>query len=236
MARTARCAGALALTLSLAALLPTASFRAGTPAPRAFTVAWVSDGDTIVLAGGAHVRLLQIDTPEVGTGECYSRAAAKVLRRLLPRGTRVELEADPRLDTVDRYGRLLRYVRRGEANVNVELVRRGAATVWFYGGRRGRYAGALLAAARRARAERRGFWGACKAVWNPYAPATTYRRRESPYRSRPCDRAYPGVCIPSPPPDLDCPEVRFRNFRVVGADPHRFDRDRDGRGCERTSP
>jgi hypothetical protein len=28
------------------------------------------------------VRLLEIDTPEVGTGECYSRAAARELRRL----------------------------------------------------------------------------------------------------------------------------------------------------------
>ena len=67
----------------------------------------------------------------------------------------------------------LRYVWRGGANVNVELVRRGAATVWFYDSERGKYASRLLAAARQARAERRGFWGACKAVWNPYEPATT---------------------------------------------------------------
>jgi endonuclease YncB( thermonuclease family) len=49
-------------------------------------------------------------------------------------------------------------------NVNVELVRRGAATVGFYDGERGKYAAKLFAAARQARAERRGFWGACKAV------------------------------------------------------------------------
>src|ERR687891_504332 len=68
-------------------------------------VAWVSDGDTIVLTNRAHVRLLQIDTPEVGSGECYSRAAARELRRLLPVGSTVRLEAHPRLDRVDRYGR-----------------------------------------------------------------------------------------------------------------------------------
>jgi endonuclease YncB( thermonuclease family) len=34
-------------------------------------VACVSDGDTIVLTNRAHVRLLQIDSPEVGSGECY---------------------------------------------------------------------------------------------------------------------------------------------------------------------
>jgi micrococcal nuclease len=139
----------------------------------AVRVAWVSDGDTIVLTNRTHVRLLQIDTPEVGSGECYSRAAARELRRLLPIGSTVRLEADPRLDRVDRYGRQLRYVWRDGMNVNVELVRRGAATVWFYDGERGKYASKLLAAARQARAERRGFWGACKAVWNPNAPATT---------------------------------------------------------------
>jgi hypothetical protein len=47
-----------------------------------------------------------------------------------------------------------------------------------------------------------------------------------------CDPSYPDVCIPSPPPDLDCADVPYRDFRVVGADPHHFDGDRDGRGCE----
>lgn len=47
-----------------------------------------------------------------------------------------------------------------------------------------------------------------------------------------CDPAYPDVCIPSPPPDLDCGEISYRNFRVLQPDPHRFDGDRDGIGCE----
>jgi micrococcal nuclease len=47
-----------------------------------------------------------------------------------------------------------------------------------------------------------------------------------------CDPSYPDVCIPSPPPDLDCPDVSERDFAVVGSDPHRFDREGDGIGCE----
>ena len=47
-----------------------------------------------------------------------------------------------------------------------------------------------------------------------------------------CDPSYPGVCIPAPPPDLDCGDVSVRRFRVIGADPHRFDVDGDGLGCE----
>jgi len=31
---------------------------------------------------------------------------------------------------------------------------------------------------------------------------------------------------------LDCGEIGYSNFRVVGSDPHGFDRDKDGIGCE----
>ncbi len=47
-----------------------------------------------------------------------------------------------------------------------------------------------------------------------------------------CDSAYPGVCIPSPQPDLDCKDISYKNFRVKSPDPHKFDRDKDGIGCE----
>ncbi|MCZ7568921.1 MAG: LysM peptidoglycan-binding domain-containing protein [Ardenticatenaceae bacterium] len=48
-----------------------------------------------------------------------------------------------------------------------------------------------------------------------------------------CDPSYPDVCIPPPPPDLDCGEILYRRFRVLPPDPHRFDGDHDGIGCER---
>jgi micrococcal nuclease len=47
-----------------------------------------------------------------------------------------------------------------------------------------------------------------------------------------CDDSYVDVCIPPYPPDLDCGEIAFRDFEVRGADPHGFDRDNDGVGCE----
>jgi endonuclease YncB( thermonuclease family) len=200
-------------------------------------LARVVDGDTIVLAGGARVRLLQIDTPEPGTGECYSRAATRDLRRLLPAGSPLALERDPRLDEVDAYGRLLRYVWRRGVNVNLQLVRDGSATVWLYHGERGKYAERLLAAGRAARAAKRGLWGACpRAVWNPYGPATTGGGSGDgtlrPAAGGGCDPSYPDVCIPPPPPDLDCADIPYRNFRVRPPDPHRFDGEGDGLGCE----
>jgi len=48
-----------------------------------------------------------------------------------------------------------------------------------------------------------------------------------------CDPAYPSVCIPSPPPDLDCGEISYRRFQVLAPDPHGFNGDGDGVGCER---
>jgi hypothetical protein len=47
-----------------------------------------------------------------------------------------------------------------------------------------------------------------------------------------CDPSYPDVCIPPPPPDLDCSDIPYRNFRVLPPDPHHFDVDGDGIGCE----
>ena len=47
-----------------------------------------------------------------------------------------------------------------------------------------------------------------------------------------CSSSYPTVCIPPPPPDLDCGDIPYRNFPVVGTDPHGFDGDKDGVGCE----
>jgi len=55
----------------------------------------------------------------------------------------------------------------------------------------------------------------------------------NPVESTPsCDPSYPDVCIAPYPPDLDCGEIGYSNFRVVGDDPHGFDRDNDGIGCE----
>jgi micrococcal nuclease len=123
-------------------------------------VARVIDGDTIELVGGQRVRLVQIDTPEKHD-ECYGDAASALTRRLIPPGTRVRIEQDPGLDQVDRFQRKLAYVWKGDEDVNVTLVREGAAGVWFYGGRRGRHAGELLQSTEQARSERRGLWAAC---------------------------------------------------------------------------
>ena len=132
-------------------------------APESGRVARISDGDTLRLADGRRIRLVQIDAPEREV-ECFGNAATKALARLAPVGSTIELERDPRLDDLDRNGRLLRYVRRGSLDLNLELVRLGAAAPYFYRGARGARAEALLDATEEARAARRGLWRACPAA------------------------------------------------------------------------
>jgi len=131
----------------------------------------VIDGDTIALANGVHVRLVQIDTPEVYFHPgCYGHRASTVTKQLLPRGTAVRLVAEPATDRVDQYHRWLRYVIRAKdgLDVNVRLVAVGAAAPYFSRGRHGRYAGLLDTLARRARRLGLGLWGACSGT--PYRP------------------------------------------------------------------
>jgi hypothetical protein len=51
-----------------------------------------------------------------------------------------------------------------------------------------------------------------------------------------CAPSYQDVCITPPPPDLNCADIPYRNFRVIytvpDRDPYRFDADHDGIGCE----
>lgn len=119
---------------------------------------------------------MQIDAPELGEGECYARESRRELERLAAPGNQIELEPDPELDDTDRYGRLLRYVHAADANVNVELVRRGAATPYFRRGDEGMYADELLGAVEEARRTTRGMWGSCRVSWGPSRAVTTRPR------------------------------------------------------------
>ena len=77
-----------------------------------------------------------------------------------------------------------------------------------------RYVDRFRAAQREARSAGRGVWGRC-------------------VHEGACDPAYPDACIPPPPPDLDCSNIDERRFTVLPPDPHNFDGDHNGIGCER---
>jgi endonuclease YncB( thermonuclease family) len=217
----------------------------GAPPPIAVTqpaglptaaVVEVIDGDTVdVRLNGeiVRIRLIGIDTPEVldprRPVECFGREASAMAHALLD-GQTVALEADASQDDRDRYGRLLRYLWLPDSRLfNLEMIAQGYAFEYTYNTPYN-YQQPFKQAERAAREAQRGLWSpqTCNGEHRPAdgAPAPTAVPAGN------CDPSYPDVCIPPPPPDLDCPEISYRNFRVLPPDPHRFDRDKDGIGCE----
>jgi micrococcal nuclease len=123
-------------------------------------VTHVTDGDTVWLSGIGKVRLIGIDTPEVyGSVECYGRAASVFADRVLRPGTRVRYRLG--VEQHDRYGRALAYVWLADGRMfNALLAEDGYARPLTIPPN-DQYAGRFVAAARRARAARRGLWSAC---------------------------------------------------------------------------
>ena len=196
------------------------------------------------------MRLLLIDSPEEDQGP-FGRAAHAFLEAILPPGSEARLATD--VERRDRYGRLLAYVYLPDGRMaNRMMVRQGFA-VPLVVPPNVQHVEAIRAAADSARAASLGLWsvdafaclpqdfrdGVCGVA--PIEPRGNEPTAEPILRgilplaggSRTgCDPSYPDVCIPPPPPDLDCRDVGFRRFRVTGADPHRMDGNDDGMGCE----
>lgn len=134
-----------------------------TPLPAGATsavVEYVHDGDTLFLEDGRKVRLLGINTPEIGDAEeCWGQHAASELRGLLPEGQTVWVLED--VEPLDQYGRSLLFVFLPDGtNVNVEMVRVGAAEIEQYSPN-WLYTDELHAAEDAAYADRVGLWGQC---------------------------------------------------------------------------
>ena len=96
------------------------------------TVLRVIDGDTFEIYSGESVRLICVDTPELGDAGSYE---AKEFLEGLVLNKEVRLEKD--VSETDKYGRLLRYVwvdfLGEEVFVNKEIVQEGYGVVFEYG-------------------------------------------------------------------------------------------------------
>ncbi len=187
------------------------------------TVIKVIDGDTIqVNMDGKNysVRYIGIDSPE--TGQYYAAQAASMNNSLL--GSQVLLIQD--VSETDPYDRLLRYVISENLFINYELVKRGYAFAKDYPPDSA-CAATFNQAMSEARAAPLGYWIPTSTPVPVYVAPTA-----SSGGSGKCHPSYPDVCIPYPPPDLDCGDIPYRRFRVLPPDPHNFDGDGDGIGCE----
>ena len=115
----------------------------------------VIDGDTIEIAGGAHVRYIGMDTPETDPKVEFYGPEAKAKNIEMVEGKLVTLETD--VSETDRYGRLLRYVYVDGVFVNGELVRLGYAEAVSYPPDT-RYQWQLEQLEKEAKAAKRGLW------------------------------------------------------------------------------
>lgn len=215
------------------------------------TVVNVVDGDTIdvkYVAGAelpaTRIRMIGVDTPEVhGRTEPYGAEASAFTKEQLT-GKTVWLEKD--VSDTDRYGRALRYVWLTEPPAeptenevrqhmfNAILVLQGYAQASTYPPDV-KYSDLFAQLQREAREAARGLWALESEQSGETEDSTseTAGSGQEGNQGQNCHPSYPDVCIPPPPPDLDCGDIPYRNFRVLPPDPHRFDgRDQDGVGCE----
>jgi endonuclease YncB( thermonuclease family) len=184
------------------------------PRPRTYLVTRVVDGDTLELGNGETVRLVGIDTPEVG--QCgYDRASVALGRLVTGRQVRLTTSDEDR----DRYGRLLRYVDVGGVDAGLRQIRSGLAI---------------------ARYDSRDGYGfhprepryivADSATPNASCPKPAPAPQPLVGGGAACAPGY-SPCVPPYPPDVDCADVNGP-IRVTGSDPHGLDADHDGVACE----
>lgn len=240
-------------TIRTSPVAPPSAVVGPTGATTSGVVSRVVDGDTIVVTTDGtkmKVRYIGMDTPETvdpRQSVQWMGPEASDANKQLVLGRTVVLERD--VSEVDQYGRLLRDVwledPTGWVFVNLELVVLGYAQVTTYPPDV-KYVDELLAAQDEARTLGLGLWGdeptatpevtprpTARPTTRP-TPRPTHRPPQATPRPLPrnCDASYPDFCIPPPPPDLDCGDIGYTDFTVYEPDPHRFDGDNDGIGCE----
>jgi micrococcal nuclease len=140
-----------------------------------YPVSQVVDGDTIKTIIDGHsitIRLLGINTPETVKPnwpvECYGPEASEEVKSLLT-GKSVSLSLNPDYERIDKYGRLLAYVRLGDASaidnefVNEYLVKEGYAREYTFNDKNPyQYQKQFKDDEATAKAAGKGLWGKCK--------------------------------------------------------------------------
>jgi micrococcal nuclease len=216
----------------------------------------VGDGDTLRarLQGKIiTIRLGCIDAPETAQTP-WGKQSANRLQQLLPAGQAIQVREIER----DRYGRTVAEIYLGNQSVNLTMVKEGQAVVYpQYLSGCSETKEQYLQTEAQAKAQRLGFWNQANPVmpWDYRAGKRSLNQNSGKSSPRPtqttnptttttpspvstptsatnCSPSYPDVCIPPAPPDLNCKDITYRNFRVLPPDPHRFDGNKDGVGCE----
>jgi micrococcal nuclease len=188
------------------------------------TVTKIVDGDTIEVDGES-IRFALVNAPEIGS---YGGSAAKsFVESVCPVGSSVLIDEDDG-QTQGSYGRTIAIVYCNDLNyiLNAAVIESGHAEIdtRFCSSSEFGY----------------DYWAliyGCEYEEPEYVPPSYEEPKYEPPKATPtpepsCDPSYPDVCIAPYPPDLNCGDIPYKNFKVVGSDPHGFDGDNDGIGCE----
>ncbi len=168
----------------------------------------VIDGDTVKVEGQS-IRFALASAPELS--EFGGETAREFIEEICPVGSSVLVDEDGG-QTQGIYGRIIGVIYCNGANLNEELVDSGLG---------------YLATGFCDKSEFSSHsWAQKHGCASSESHITTQQIRND------CDSSYPDFCIASPPPDLDCGDISQKRFTVLQPDPHRFDGDKDGIGCE----
>ena len=178
----------------------------------------IVDGDTIYIEG-YKVRLSLTNTPE--KNELGFSEAVEFTKKLCPVDSIVIVDQDDK-QPYDVYNRLLGKVYCGNKILNSELLFNGHANILTQYCSTSEFSSESWA-------QNFGCGTSSNIPVNPSESTKSSERKKS---SSDCDPSYPDFCIPPPPPDLDCKDIPQKRFTVLQPDPHRFDGDNDGIGCE----
>jgi micrococcal nuclease len=168
----------------------------------------VTDGDTLKINGNA-IRLALSSTPELHESAGIN-AREYVLRNCPVGSIAIVDEDDGQQEGI--YGRTIAAVYCGDKLLNAAILDSKLGII---------------------------SWEFCKTSEfgnDDWAKRNGCGTEEIPISSQPekksCEPSYPTLCIPIDSKDLDCGEIPYTNFKVLPPDPHGFDWNDDGVGCE----
>jgi micrococcal nuclease len=165
-------------------------------------VTQVVDGDTVRINEHS-IRFALLSAPELG--QTNGEEAREFIGDICPVGTDALVDEDDG-QTEGSYGRIIGVIYCNDRNLNSELLDANLGSISTEFCSKSEFSSTVWA-------QRHGCPGDLK------------------FEDLDCDPSYPDVCIPSPPPDLDCDDIPHRNFEVLQPDPHKFDGNYDGIGC-----
>jgi len=165
----------------------------------------VIDGDTIKVDGQS-IRFALASAPELG-GYGAGVKETEFIQKICPVGSSVLVDEDDK-QTQGSYGRIIGVVYCNGMNLNSELLDADLGYMDFK------------------------FCDISEFGNSDWAIKHGCKSKVTTQTHNNCDPSYPDFCIPPSPPDLDCGDIPQKRFTVLQPDPHRFDGDKDGIGCE----